>query len=96
MLTMIKVICQICFERFWDVSTGRQLQRILVDVSGFLYCGKMLSSCVMTNTHFIVVINSNNNWESTMNIYDLAAVRNPHSKPREILCASVKVGHINL
>jgi hypothetical protein len=78
------------------VSTGRHLQRIHdIPVSDFFYEGSIFHSIfIRKNTNFIVVITSNLEYESTVNIYNLEAMRNQQSTPQEILCALVKVGQI--
>jgi hypothetical protein len=76
------------------LPTGKHLQSIHVDIAEFEHDGTIVKTCVIRNTNFIVVITSNFENESTMNIYDLEAMRNQQSTPQEILCASVTVGHI--
>jgi hypothetical protein len=80
---MIIVFCQTCFERFIEVSTGRHLQRIHdMDLTDFYQ--EFDRFCIKKNTNFIVIILKNIEDESTMNIYDLEAMRNPQSAPQEI------------
>jgi hypothetical protein len=95
---MIILICQLCLKRFIDVSTGQHLQRIHdIPVSDFIQdCSIYERFFIMKNSNFIVVITWNIEDDSTVNIYDLEAMRNQQSTPQEMLCASVKVGHINL
>ena len=95
---MIIVICEILLQRFIDVSTGQHLQHIHdIPVSDFIQdCSIYDRFSIMKNTNVIVVITWNIEDDSTMNIYDLEAMRNQQSTPQKILCASVKVGHINL
>ena len=93
---MIRVIFKICLKRFIDLSTGRHLQHIHVDMLDYHYQGTVAKSSVITNTNFIVVITSNLEYESTMNVYDREAMRNQLSTLQEILCTSVKVGQIIL
>jgi hypothetical protein len=81
------------------VSTGQHLQCIHHGpLADSLQYGSIFERFfILKNTNVIVFMTMVlEDASSTMYIYDLEAMRNHQSAPREILCATVKVGQIIL